>query len=663
MEKEKLTKIMLIEDDKDIHVIAKYSLENIGNFTVCYCSSGEEALTAFPEFKPQLILLDMMMPKMNGLMTLEALKKLPGMDNVAVVFMTAKTQDSEIQQYKSTGAIDVIAKPFNPNELPATLNNIWQKKPVENNTNKHDDELDKLYHSYIGSLPEKIQEIELSFNNLYTNWDSKNYIIFSSLIHKLHGSSGIYGFTEICELLSKIELIITRYDYNNPADNKVLEQIKLKINELKNLSESHMASPTISVIRKIDTGTVYYLNSNDDSTFGKTWSDNLADQIANYGYQIVIFSDIDTFIAALMYKNPLAIIVSLDFILNPFNININDPNIKDILKLHFKKNYTIFISKSGEFERRIDAFRMHGKSFLLLPFEASELSSELSKLKSLWEEKFKVLVVDDDTESLKYYSNLLTHAGIENRAISSCHEVEKSLHEYTPDLLLLDLNLDACSGMELAAIIRQQRIYEYLPIIYLSVEEKRNIQLQALNVGADDFIAKSSDPNHVIEVIRTRASRYKRIKKITEIDALTGAFTLEHTKNVIEKIIQGLKSDDSQLSIAILKIHNLDSLAISYGYSSVDELLRNLYIFLSTHLGFSRIIGRYSNNQYIIVFPNTGMGKAREELAKLQDQFRSMLHYADGKAYGASFNFGLAAYENDPSIEDFMTKAAENVAV
>lgn len=127
MENSILKKIMLVEDEKDIQTVAKFALEKIGHFEVHYCSSGKEALSEFPKYEPQIVLLDMMMPEMDGMMTLAELKKLPHFKNCLVIFMTAKVQPSEVEEYKSKGAVDVIPKPFNPKDLPTQLNTIWEK--------------------------------------------------------------------------------------------------------------------------------------------------------------------------------------------------------------------------------------------------------------------------------------------------------------------------------------------------------------------------------------------------------------------------------------------------------------------------------------------------------------------------------------------------------
>lgn len=121
-----LSRILYVEDEPDIQAVAKVALEVVGGFEVCICSSGEEAIKKVLDFSPDLILLDVMMPDMDGPSTLVSLKKLPGLDSLPYVFMTAKVQPSEIEYFKSLGAIDVIAKPFDPMTLSERVNGIWQ---------------------------------------------------------------------------------------------------------------------------------------------------------------------------------------------------------------------------------------------------------------------------------------------------------------------------------------------------------------------------------------------------------------------------------------------------------------------------------------------------------------------------------------------------------
>jgi CheY-like chemotaxis protein len=125
----KLESILYVEDDLDIQTVTRMALEAIGGFSVTVCSGGREALaTVEGGFVPDLILLDVMMPEMDGPTTLESLRRLPQTAATPVVFMTAKVQGSETAHYKSLGAIGVIPKPFDPMQLAQQVNALWTER-------------------------------------------------------------------------------------------------------------------------------------------------------------------------------------------------------------------------------------------------------------------------------------------------------------------------------------------------------------------------------------------------------------------------------------------------------------------------------------------------------------------------------------------------------
>jgi CheY-like chemotaxis protein len=120
-----LKTILYVEDEPDIRTVAKMALEAVGGFTVRACSSGQEAVDASPAAGADLILLDVMMPGLDGPSTLKALRELPATAATPVIFMTAKVQPVEVAHYKSLGALDVIAKPFDPMQISAEIRRIW----------------------------------------------------------------------------------------------------------------------------------------------------------------------------------------------------------------------------------------------------------------------------------------------------------------------------------------------------------------------------------------------------------------------------------------------------------------------------------------------------------------------------------------------------------
>lgn len=125
-----ISRVMYVEDEPDIQAVARIALQTVGGLTTMICSSGEEALREMGPFQPDLVLLDVMMPGMDGPGTLAAMRSRSELARIPVVFITAKVQPTEVMHYKSLGALDVLAKPFDPMTLAAQVRGIWSKRDV-----------------------------------------------------------------------------------------------------------------------------------------------------------------------------------------------------------------------------------------------------------------------------------------------------------------------------------------------------------------------------------------------------------------------------------------------------------------------------------------------------------------------------------------------------
>ena len=121
-----LNHILCIDDEEDILQVAKLALEVVGGFKVSLCPGSRDALARAEALRPDLILLDVMMPEMDGPTTLARLRGNEPTAGIPVVFMTAKVQPAEVRHYLGLGAIGVVAKPFDPMTLAEQLKTIWK---------------------------------------------------------------------------------------------------------------------------------------------------------------------------------------------------------------------------------------------------------------------------------------------------------------------------------------------------------------------------------------------------------------------------------------------------------------------------------------------------------------------------------------------------------
>lgn len=125
MEGNTLRRILLADDEPDILEISRIALETVGGFEVEVCNSGGELLRRLPDFKPDLVIIDVLMPDMLGLEVLRAVRLVPGFEQVPVVFLTGVIHGDELEALRRTGASEIILKPFDPMALADRISEIW----------------------------------------------------------------------------------------------------------------------------------------------------------------------------------------------------------------------------------------------------------------------------------------------------------------------------------------------------------------------------------------------------------------------------------------------------------------------------------------------------------------------------------------------------------
>jgi two-component system, OmpR family, response regulator len=124
-----LNRICYVEDDEDIQRIVRMSLERVGKMTVDVVSDPLTAIGRITSFKPDLVMLDWMMPGMDGPTLFRKMKQLPETSGLPVVFITAKATQRDMDELIALGAAGTISKPFSPKDLPDQLRAIWAKLP------------------------------------------------------------------------------------------------------------------------------------------------------------------------------------------------------------------------------------------------------------------------------------------------------------------------------------------------------------------------------------------------------------------------------------------------------------------------------------------------------------------------------------------------------
>ena len=250
-------------------------------------------------------------------------------------------------------------------------------------------------------------------------------------------------------------------------------------------------------------------------------------------------------------------------------------------------------------EQRLATLRNGGLGI----YEEMDVQSIIGHLENLLDSTpdvpFKILIIDDSRAQATHTANVLNKAGMVTQVANDPLLVLDVLSGFTPDLILMDMYMPGCNGMELAKVIRQQREYINLPIIYLSGEEDRERQLAAMAEGGDDFLTKPVDPGHLLTTLRNRVSRARQLQNLIACDSLTGLLNHTHLLGALQDAMR--KNEDMPISFVMVDIDHFKQVNDRYGHPAGDLVIRNLSLFLRQSLRKSDPIGRYGGEEFAII--------------------------------------------------------------
>ncbi len=207
-----LQRILVVDDEPDILAVIRTTLRARGDFEVEVCACGQDALEVAPRFAPDLILLDVMMPGIDGPMTLKALQEDPQTSSTPVVFMTAKVMPQETARYLTLGAVAVIAKPFDQRTLVDEIEVIWGGQVSTRSAWGPNHEMEALLEAYSRAVPEKIAEIASSWRAVEdAQGNAELAQKVHSLVHRLAGTAGTYGYSTLGNAASQLEEAVKTY--------------------------------------------------------------------------------------------------------------------------------------------------------------------------------------------------------------------------------------------------------------------------------------------------------------------------------------------------------------------------------------------------------------------------------------------------------------------
>lgn len=355
------------------------------------------------------------------------------------------------------------------------------------------------------------------------------------------------------------------------------------------------------------------------------------------------FCDEQTLCEGLAQQNPRTLIIDVDFQAPDGGIEL----VKTLRQQETSTLNTLFTyqDQPPSVAQCLVAIR-HGGLGAYQENDVFKIISDLEQhLHTQPEPTIKVLMVEDSPSQAAYTQRMLSQLGFESHPVSNPFDVFDAIHQFNPDVILMDMYLPDCNGIELSRIIRAHEEFFALPIIYLSGEENKQQQMQALAKAGDDFLTKPARPEQLDFTIRNRVKRSKQLLDAIERDSLTGLLNHTHFLRVAEKLLARNHDQTSTYTpsccFVMIDIDHFKSINDQYGHQVGDTVIRNLSIFLRQSIRKSDPVGRYGGEEFAIVLTNTTEQEAFNIMEDLRHRF-SQIKHVNGNSIACTFSCGIA---------------------
>ncbi|MBM5570819.1 MULTISPECIES: diguanylate cyclase [Deefgea] len=381
--------------------------------------------------------------------------------------------------------------------------------------------------------------------------------------------------------------------------------------------------------------------------------DDIQAQLRLFSFDCQVFTRNSAILAAMHTTPPFAVVIDEQ--------GLSDVSAKMCVPLISKlsKGPVIFLSNAHTIAEQIDLMRDGVTDFLPKPFNSQQLIDRLDSLQELARpDPYRVLVVDDSEAVARWTCGVLTDAGMHAKHIQNPFEVILQIERMKPDIILMDVYMPECSGDEIAKIIRQNKLYDSIPIVFLSTETHRGKQLMARSMGGDDFLVKNMEPEELVASISITAERYRQLRRWMTRDRLTAL--LNHT-NIIEELSREVDRAHKEcrlLAYAMVDIDHFKMVNDRHGHMVGDRVIKSLSRLLRGGMGKPNSVGRYGGEEFAVILSDHTLMRAAQKLDELRHSFSQLIQISsDAGEFHSTVSIGVAQLQDGMTAQQLIDAA------
>ncbi|MBI3272065.1 MAG: response regulator [Planctomycetes bacterium] len=318
------------------------------------------------------------------------------------------------------------------------------------------------------------------------------------------------------------------------------------------------------------------------------------------------------------------------------------------------------VSERSDEATRFHAAGLGARALLPSPVPTERLMEELDALAQETEDGgYRILIMDDQPTTVVPYVRGLHLAGLTVEVVSDPFDLTRVLDAYRPDLLLMDMYMPGCDGIELTSALRLDESLADLPIVFLCSETRMGKELAAFGAGADGYLAKPIDTEHLATLVTGLVRRRRLAAWRRKRDSLTGLPQGEALRAEIRRLLDDARARTAPLLAARVDLTALASINDTHGLWTGDRVLQDLALLLRRGVRKTDLLGRWQEDEFVVLFRDAELPHARQLLENLRVQF-AHLHSGDHDIWlTASFSYGVSLARQDDDVEALLARAGE----
>lgn len=504
--------------------------------------------------------------------------------------------------------------------------------------------LQALRDSYTARLPSEIQSLRDLVGNLAEpelQLDALNQL--NQKLHKLAGSAGSFGFPDLGKQAKKLELQTQSWLMNGQVDMGMLRIFMVAITALDGQTQGDNTKkvPLVSQNSPVKTNTLIYVLEDDADVAAEVCM-----TLRHFGHQVEHFATIAAAEVAVTRCPPDFMICDIMFI----EEGRETPEAVARLQQHLPIPIpVIFVSTRTDFEAYHAAVRAGAVGYFVKPLDIIRLVDcfeyYLDRHRSA---PHRVLIIDDDVALAEHYKLVLNAADIRAEVSNNPREIFAVLQDFHPELILLDINMPGCNGIELAQVIRLNQDWLRVPITYLSSEQDVEKRAAAMGRAGDDFLSKPLGDRELITAVSMRAARSRQLSEALDRDSLTGLLKHSRIKEQVDAELNRAARAGESLSVVMLDLDNFKQINDTYGHPAGDKVIKAIAHLLRQRLRKTDAVGRYGGEEFVAVLPRCSKEEAQILMEDVRQRFNDITFTADKRSFNVTLSAGIAAFR--PSV-------------